>query len=105
MKLLFILLLGLGFSQTKLETRQYIVTVNALTSNYIELNTTIMAKDDHRPCVPQPVDQRNSWPSSQHNNSNVVMYNDQETTYGVEDKFVVDGEQNWRNCTTVNQIN
>ena len=34
MKLLFILLLGLGFSQTKLETRQYIIPLNLDANEY-----------------------------------------------------------------------
>ena len=71
----------------------------------IELNTTIMAKDDHRPCIPQPLDQRNSWPTTEYNNPNVVMYNDQETTYDVKDNFVINGEQNWRNCAIVSELN
>lgn len=73
----------------------------------IELNTTIMAKDDHRPCIPQPLNQRLGMPVSQYNNPNVVMYNDQETTYSVSqnEAFNVDNTQSWRNCRTVNQLN
>ena len=67
----------------------------------IELNTTIMAKDDHRPCVPQPVNQRGAYPISEYNDPNVVMYNDQDTTYGVSDNTEAFADQSWKNCTQI----
>lgn len=66
----------------------------------IELNTSIMTKDDHRPCIPMPVDQSVSHPSTSYNDNNVVMYNDQDITRSVND---VEGysDQHWKNCTQI----
>ena len=66
----------------------------------IELNTSIMTKDDHRPCIPKPVDQSVSHPSTSYNDNNVVMYNDQDITRSVND---VEGysDQHWKNCTQI----
>ena len=66
-----------------------------------------MAKDDHRPCIPQPLDQMSGMPRREYNNPNVVMYNQQQTTYAVNEneEFIVDNTQSWRNCKTLNIIN
>lgn len=66
----------------------------------IELNTSIMTKDDHRPCVPRPVDQFTGHPVSQYNDPNVVMYNDQTIRNGVQNNELF-ADQSWKNCAQV----
>jgi len=66
----------------------------------IELNTTIMTKDDHRACIPTPLLQSNSHPTTEYNDPNVVMYNDQQIKNGVTDNEGF-SDQNWKNCTQI----
>ena len=62
----------------------------------IELNTSIMTKDDHRPCIPMPVNQSLSHPSSDNNDDdNVVMFYDQGITRGVNMEGFPD--EHWKN--------
>jgi len=65
-----------------------------------QLNTSIMTKDDHRPCIPQFVDNSLSLPVSENNDDNVVMYYDQNIKNGLENKenFF---SQNWKNCAQI----
>ena len=66
----------------------------------IELNTSIMAKDDHRPCIPNLINNDTSRPISENNNDDIVMYYDQDITKGVK---VSEGfeNQHWKNCTQI----
>ena len=58
-----------------------------------------MAKDDHRPCIPMPVKQSLSHPSSDNNDDNIVMFYDQGITKGV--KMEGYGDEHWKNCTQI----
>ena len=66
----------------------------------IELNTSIMAKDDHRPCIPNLLNNDTSWTISENNNDDIVMYYDQDITKGIK---VSEGfeNQHWKNCTQI----
>ena len=65
----------------------------------IELNTSIMAKDDHRPCMPTPVNQRSAHPVLDDNNRG--MYNGL-MSYEVSDDTTEDfSSQTWKNCTQI----
>ena len=66
----------------------------------IELNTSIMAKDDHRPCIPNLVDQSLSQPKSDNNDPNVVMYYDQGITNGVKNTEGF-ADEHWKNCAQI----
>lgn len=66
----------------------------------IELNTSIMTKDDHRPCIPNLINNDTSRPISENNNDDIIMYYDQGITRGVK---VSEGfeNQHWKNCTQI----
>ena len=59
-----------------------------------------MSKDDHRPCVPRPMNQEVSHPTTQYNDPNVVMYNAQDMRNGVNDTEGF-SDQNWKNCAQI----
>lgn len=67
----------------------------------IELNTSIMTKDDHRPCIPMPLNQSSSRPSNDNNDNddNVVMFYDQGITRGVNMEGFPD--EHWKNCAQI----
>ena len=73
----------------------------------IGANTNLMARDNHRPCMPEPVKQSLSHPSKRNMENvdpNVVMFYDPLSKYPVYnnvDQYQVATEQNWKNCTQI----
>ena len=73
----------------------------------IGANTNLMARDNHRPCMPEPVKQSLSHPSKKNMKNvdpNVVMFYDPLSKYPVYnnvDQYQVATEQNWKNCTQI----
>jgi hypothetical protein len=76
----------------------------------IGANTNLIAKDNHRPCIPNPVKQSLSHPPKENimMMNEKIMFNDpldkyKNYNYGNEMRLM-DG-QNWRNYKDVNKIN
>jgi len=70
--------------------------------NIIRQDTRLMTKDAHRACIPNLLEQGKVCPKSEFNDPEVVMYDDQEMTYGklpmVDESF---SSQNWVNCVNI----
>lgn len=70
--------------------------------NVLRQDSRLMTKDSYRACVPTLIDQATAFPKSEFNDPEVVMFNDQKTTYGVlpsEDESF--SSQNWVNCKNI----
>ena len=69
------------------------------------IDTKLMTKDNHRPCVPNLVEREISCPEqTMYNDPEVILYNDREITHDVQtNDYEVFPSQTWRNVSEINK--
>tara|TARA_B100000575_G_C22816992_1_gene480866 strand:- start:39 stop:653 length:615 start_codon:yes stop_codon:yes gene_type:complete len=72
----------------------------ALVPFEIEIDSRLVTKDNHRPCIPHPLNPSASLPHTTHNNPDVVMYNDPLQSGNVK-KHEPFSSQPWRKCNDI----